>query len=99
MKASLATSVILILASLPGVCTAQGGANANYPTKPIRLIVPQAPGGSNDVFARYIGSLLSERVGAQVITILSLTTWFTWWRKLLIRKWKYFEMTRYHWKK
>ena len=67
MKASLATSVILILASLPGVCTAQGGANANYPTKPIRLIVPQAPGGSNDVFARYIGSLLSERVGAQVV--------------------------------
>ena len=67
MKASLATSVILILASLPGVCTAQGGANANYPAKPIRLIVPQAPGGSNDVFARYIGSLLSERVGAQVV--------------------------------
>ena len=67
MKASLATSVILILASLPGVCTAQGGVNANYPTKPIRLIVPQAPGGSNDVFARYIGSLLSERVGAQVV--------------------------------
>ena len=67
MKASLATSVILILASLPGVCTAQGGTNANYPTKPIRLIVPQAPGGSNDVFARYIGSLLSERVGAQVV--------------------------------
>ena len=67
MKASLATSVILILASLPSVCTAQGGVNANYPTKPIRLIVPQAPGGSNDVFARYIGSLLSERVGAQVV--------------------------------
>ena len=67
MKASLATGVILILTSLPGVCTAQGGVNANYPTKPIRLIVPQAPGGSNDVFARYIGSLLAERVGAQVV--------------------------------
>jgi tripartite-type tricarboxylate transporter receptor subunit TctC len=31
------------------------------------MIVPQAPGGSNDIFARYIGSQLAERVGAQVV--------------------------------
>ena len=67
MKASLATSVFLILASLPGVSVAQRGADANYPSKPIRLIVPQAPGGSNDVFARYIGSQLGERIGTQVV--------------------------------
>jgi len=64
MKLNLATSAILILASLPSVCAAQ---RMDYPTKPIRLIVPQAPGGSNDVFARYIGSQLAERVGAQVV--------------------------------
>jgi tripartite-type tricarboxylate transporter receptor subunit TctC len=64
MKLNLAMSAILVLASLPGVCAAQ---RADYPTKPIRLIVPQAPGGSNDVFARYIGSQLAERVGAQVV--------------------------------
>ena len=71
MKASLATSVLLILASTPGAHAAQpaasGAADSNYPTKPIRLIVPQAPGGSNDVFARYIGSQLGERIGAQVV--------------------------------
>jgi tripartite-type tricarboxylate transporter receptor subunit TctC len=69
MKANFAASVILILASLPGVCGAQraAAADANYPTKPIRLVVPQAPGGSNDVFARYIGSQLAERVGSQVV--------------------------------
>ncbi len=72
MKSSLATNVVLILTSLSGVhsgvCAAQRvAADANYPTKPIRLIVPQAPGGSNDVFARYIGSQLGERIGAQVV--------------------------------
>ena len=69
MKASFATSAMLILASLPSVCAAQRAAatEANYPTKPIRLIVPQAPGGSNDIFARYIGSQLGERLGNQVV--------------------------------
>ena len=38
-----------------------------YPTKPIRLIVPFAPGGSNDVVARAIATPLSERLGRQVI--------------------------------
>jgi tripartite-type tricarboxylate transporter receptor subunit TctC len=38
-----------------------------YPVKPIRLIVPQAPGGSNDIMARYIGNWLSERLGRTVV--------------------------------
>ncbi len=38
-----------------------------YPVRPIRLIVPQAPGGSNDILARYFGAKLAERVGHQVV--------------------------------
>ena len=38
-----------------------------YPTKPIRLIVPQAAGGSNDIMARGVGYYLSERLGRQVV--------------------------------
>ena len=68
MKARLTTSVILMLASIPCVNAAQQAApDANYPTKPIRLIVPQAPGGSNDIMARYIGGQLGERLGRQVV--------------------------------
>lgn len=39
----------------------------DYPTKPIRLIVPQAPGGSNDIMARYFGGIAAERLGKQVV--------------------------------
>ena len=42
-------------------------ADATFPTKPIRLIVPQAPGGSNDIMARYAAQHLSGRLGKQVI--------------------------------
>src|SRR5687768_11797759 len=38
-----------------------------YPTRPIRVMVPQAPGGSNDTMARYIGGQLGERLGRQVV--------------------------------
>jgi tripartite-type tricarboxylate transporter receptor subunit TctC len=39
----------------------------DYPTKPIRLIIPFPPGGSNDVVGRMIALQLGERLGRQVI--------------------------------
>src|SRR5688500_11868927 len=47
--------------------TAPDSGAASYPTKPIRVMVPQAPGGSNDTMARYIGGQLGERLGKQVV--------------------------------
>src|SRR5499426_1054590 len=38
-----------------------------YPTRPVRLIVPVAPGGASDITARLIGQWLSERLGQPFI--------------------------------
>jgi tripartite-type tricarboxylate transporter receptor subunit TctC len=43
------------------------GAQAQYPTKQITLVVPFAAGGSNDIVARAIGKKLSEAWGQSVI--------------------------------
>ncbi len=42
-------------------------AQADYPSKPIRIIVPLPPGGSNDVLARVLGQKMSESFGQPVI--------------------------------
>ena len=39
----------------------------NYPTKPVRLIVPYPPGGGNDTLARLFGAKLTEAWGQQII--------------------------------
>lgn len=38
-----------------------------YPTKPIRIIVAQAPGSATDVFSRFIGQKLAEALGQPIV--------------------------------
>ncbi len=49
---------------LPAVAHAQ---LANYPDRPLRLIVPFPPGGGNVILARAVGQRLTESLGQQVI--------------------------------
>lgn len=48
---------------------AQGASSAtgSYPARPIRLVVPFAPGGSSDTITRLIGPHLGEQMGQQVV--------------------------------
>jgi tripartite-type tricarboxylate transporter receptor subunit TctC len=69
MKSNLAACFVMMLAVAAGAQAAQraAGADSSYPTRPVRLIVPQAPGGSNDIMARSVGQYLSGRLGRQVV--------------------------------
>src|SRR5262249_54981003 len=40
---------------------------AEYPTRPVRLVVPFAPGGTVDIVARVIGARIGEMTGQQVV--------------------------------
>jgi tripartite-type tricarboxylate transporter receptor subunit TctC len=51
------------IALLPLAASAQG----SWPTQPIKIIVPFAPGGSNDNMARLLSSKLSTRLGQPVV--------------------------------
>jgi tripartite-type tricarboxylate transporter receptor subunit TctC len=52
------------------VLAALGGAPAlaqNYPTKPIRILIAQAPGSATDVISRVVGNRLSEGLGQPIV--------------------------------
>jgi len=55
----MATLIFAVLASFH--------AGAQYPVRPIRLIVPIPPGGAPDISARVVGQRLSEMVGQPVV--------------------------------
>jgi tripartite-type tricarboxylate transporter receptor subunit TctC len=51
----------------PASLQAQPDPAANYPNRPIRMIIPFGAGGGNDIFARLIGAKLTEYLGQQVV--------------------------------
>jgi len=53
--------------SLAAVLIAGNAAAQTFPTKPVKIIVPQTPGGASDALARIVGQKLSEKWGQPVV--------------------------------
>jgi tripartite-type tricarboxylate transporter receptor subunit TctC len=61
--------LLVLIATLVVLCaqSAAGLATETWPARPVRLIVPFPPGGSNDIVARLVGNHLTERLGKTVV--------------------------------
>src|SRR6188474_1619605 len=59
--------LLFVAASLLAGLVGPAFAQADYPNRPVRLIIPFPPGGSNDVVGRVIAQHLGESLGKQII--------------------------------
>jgi tripartite-type tricarboxylate transporter receptor subunit TctC len=67
MSSRTVCSIAVSAALISGWFVNTAAAAPDYPSKPIRWIVPFPPGGSNDVLARYLGTQLTDTLRQQVI--------------------------------
>ena len=56
-----------LAATLAGLCLAAAALAQDYPSKPVRIVVPWPPSGNVDITARTVSPALSEALGQQVI--------------------------------
>ena len=64
--ATPAVVMLMLVAATPALSQKTAGTDS-YPSRPIRLVVPFAPGGSSDTITRVIGPHLAEQLGQQVV--------------------------------
>jgi tripartite-type tricarboxylate transporter receptor subunit TctC len=60
-RRALVLAAVMVLL-IPGIASSQA-----YPSRPLRLIVPSAPGGSPDINARELANELTKQMGQQVV--------------------------------
>jgi putative tricarboxylic transport membrane protein len=56
-------AAMVVAAALTAACAGAARAQANFPDRPVRIILPYGPGGVADVSTRLVAAKLSERLG------------------------------------
>ena len=59
--------IVRLLMPFFAICATSVAAFAQYPNKPIRILVPFAPGGSSEIVSRAYGAEMSKILGQNVI--------------------------------
>ena len=66
MKKAVKSPVAILLVAAIGLYYGMAAAQT-YPSKPVRLIVPFAPGGAADIIGRIIATQLAQQLGEQIV--------------------------------
>src|SRR6516165_1979600 len=59
--------VLLVSASVAGLCAPRRSAAQAYPTRPVTLVIPFPPGGGNDALGRIVADKMSKAIGQQIV--------------------------------
>ena len=57
----------IVVIALLAIGSPPSRSRSRYPSKPIRLIVPQAPGSNSDIVSRIVAAKLSGLLGQQIV--------------------------------
>src|SRR5688500_17707398 len=58
---------LALLSALPLILSGAAAAQDKYPSKPVKIIVPYAPGGATDITSRLFGEQLKHLLGQQFV--------------------------------
>lgn len=81
------TSVLALWLALSGTPAAFSQGAAQYPAKPIRIVVPNPAGGGIDVLSRVIGERLSHSLGQPVLALCWQQNLWRVHRPMATRSW------------
>src|SRR5262245_48313053 len=66
-RTAMTRTISVLLAACGLIAAAAPASGQDYPTRPITLVVPFAPGGSASIAARAIADKMSETLGQQIV--------------------------------